>query len=92
MTLGLYLAAGDAMANAVKHSGATEVSLTLDVTDDHVRIALQDNGIGGVVEIPGSIGNRAAQIGGHAWVDSPAGNGTVVQIEVPTVRSCGEVS
>lgn len=92
LTLGLYLAAGEAMANAVKHSGATDLSLTLDVTDDHVRIALRDNGIGGVVEVPGSIANRAAQLGGHAWVDSPYGNGTVVQIEVPTIRSGGEGS
>jgi signal transduction histidine kinase len=77
------------MANAVKHSRATYLRLSLAVTDDEARMTLQDNGIGGVVEVPGSIANRAAKMAGRARIDSPDGTGTVVKIEVPIIRSGG---
>jgi signal transduction histidine kinase len=89
LTLGLYLAAGEAMTNAVKHSRATDLQLSLVVVDDRVRMVLRDNGIGGVAQLPPSISRRIAGMDGRAEVESQGGKGTVVRIEVLRSRIGG---
>ena len=94
LALGVYLAAGEAITNAVKHSRATNLRLSLVVTDDWVRLVLQDNGIGGVTQMPPSISHRIAGMAGRAEVESAevesrAGTGTVLRIEVLRSRIGG---
>ena len=90
LALGLYLAAGEAMTNAVKHSRATGMHLSLLVVDDRVRMVLRDNGIGGVTQVPPSISHRIAGMDGRAQVESQGGKGTVVRIEVLRSRIGGD--
>jgi signal transduction histidine kinase len=80
LSLGLYLAAGEALANATKHSGAAEITMTLTAHSDTVRIMVQDNGIGGVDRVPASLAARVDDLPGHVRIDSPHGVGTTVLI------------
>jgi signal transduction histidine kinase/phage shock protein PspC (stress-responsive transcriptional regulator) len=86
----LVEAAGEAMHNAAKHSGATHVSVYLEVEDDVVRVYVRDEGRGfrpeavprhrrGVAE---SILRRMERYGGVAVVESLVGEGTEVRLEM----------
>ena len=73
MCLGLYLAAGEALTNAVKHSRCTEITLFLTVDTATVRVLVQDNGIGGVRQVPRSIAGRVEDLHGTVQVESRSG-------------------
>ena len=79
---GLYLAAGELVTNAAKHSTATRVDIELTVGPDEVRLTVRDNGIGGVPAVPPGVAGRVRTMNGHAVIDSPVGVGTTVQIRV----------
>jgi signal transduction histidine kinase len=86
----LVEAAGEAMHNAAKHSGATVVSVYLEVEDDVVRVYVRDEGKGFLPSsVPGhrrgiaeSIRGRMERYGGVAVVDSLVGEGTEVRLEM----------
>jgi signal transduction histidine kinase len=91
----LYRIAQEALANAAKHSGATAIEVRLDVTADHLRLRVLDNGRGpqGAANAPGGLGlvtmkDRAEAIGGQLSI-SPRddGPGTAVVCKVPLRRS-----
>jgi len=75
VALGLYLAAGEIVTNAVKHSTATRVDIGLNVGTDEVRLSVADNGIGGVAAVPAAVADRVRTFHGHAQIDSPVGGG-----------------
>jgi signal transduction histidine kinase len=85
--------AQESMANAVKHSGAALVSVSLDYRPDSVVLTITDGGRGFDVEAAhrnyaGRLGllgmrERAHQIGAALSVRSSAGAGTTVQLDVP---------
>ena len=83
MSLGLYLAAGEALTNAVKHSGGTGITMLLTVDPVIVRILVQDDGIGGVRDVPPGLAGRARDLQGSVEVESRPGRGTTVRITVP---------
>ncbi|HZM66146.1 MAG TPA: ATP-binding protein [Nakamurella sp.] len=89
LALGLYLAAGEIVTNAVKHSTATRVDIGLTVGTDEVRLSVADNGIGGVPAVPAAVADRVRTFHGHAQIDSPVGGGTVVQIQVARSSAAG---
>ncbi len=84
--------AQESMANAVKHSGATIVSVTLDYRPDSVELTITDDGRGFDVEsairnYAGRLGllgmkERAHQVGADLSVRSSEGVGTTVQLAV----------
>jgi PAS domain S-box-containing protein len=83
----LYRIAQEAMNNAVKHSGATEVVLSLVRTEGTVRLVISDNGTG-MTRKPGGVGlnlmtYRADLIGAQLTVGSGPGQGVVVTCVVP---------
>jgi signal transduction histidine kinase/phage shock protein PspC (stress-responsive transcriptional regulator) len=86
----LVEAAGEAMHNAAKHSGATVVSVYLEVEDDVVRVYVRDEGRGFLPSsVPGhrrgiaeSIRGRMERYGGVAVVESLIGEGTEVRLEM----------
>ncbi len=80
LAVGVYLAAGEALTNAVKHSGATEITIVLDVDADTVRIVLRDNGIGDLRQVPPSLSSRVDTFRGSAQVHGLVGQGTTVTI------------
>jgi PAS domain S-box-containing protein len=85
--LAAYYVVSEALTNAAKHAKASEVSVTAAASDDHLRIAIRDDGIGGAEPSAGSglVGliDRVEALGGGFALDSPPGNGTEISIELP---------
>jgi len=89
--------AQEAIANAVKHSGAESIEVTLDRMPGHISLVVQDDGAGFVTSngngAPlghfGLIGmrERAGQIGAEWNLESVPGHGTRVNVTMPTTRS-----
>ena len=81
----------EAFSNARKHAQAKCVRLSFEKDGGLVRILIQDNGRGFDTSQPASEGHfgmrimreRAEQIGGCLRVQSTAGEGTLVEVEVP---------
>jgi signal transduction histidine kinase len=84
-----FRVAQEALHNALRHSGATEVSVTLSRTRRRVLLEVVDNGTGfdpGLAS--GGLGltsmrQRAAAVGGMLRVSSAPGAGSTIRMEVP---------
>ena len=102
----LYYIVSEALTNAIKHSKASGISIT--IIADHagepfgigldgrgramfLHATISDDGIGGADASEGSglIGlvDRVDALGGHITLDSPAGRGTRVSVELPVQPS-----
>ncbi|HEX3628015.1 MAG TPA: two-component regulator propeller domain-containing protein [Verrucomicrobiae bacterium] len=86
----LFLAIKESLNNIVQHAGATEVLLTILVTDGTIRVIIEDNGRGfnGEVKNNGADGlrnmrQRMAEIGGQFHIKSEPGSGTRVSFNGP---------
>ena len=86
----------EAVANAVKHGGATAVDITLSVENGQATIEITDDGQGFDVDargnVPGHFGirgmrERARRIEATLTIRSAAGGGTSVRVTVPTAAS-----
>ena len=84
--------ADEALANVLRHSGATTVGVTLHRGTDTLTLAIADNGRGGIPDAsPGmGIGNmreRAASLPrGRLRIDSEAGGGSRVSVSFSIAR------
>lgn len=86
-----YFIASEALANAAKHSGATEVLVRIWLGESAGRrwltLGVADNGRGGAVSTPGhglaGLEERLRGLGGTLNVVSPAGGPTVVTAALP---------
>ncbi|QUX28324.1 sensor histidine kinase [Nocardiopsis akebiae] len=82
-----YFVVTESVTNAVKHSGAGEVSVRLERAGGVLRVTVRDDGSGGVDEERGSgvrgLRRRVAALDGTVRVDSPAGGPTVIDVEMP---------
>ena len=82
-----YLIISEALTNAVKHSGATRLSVQIGRADGHLHIDVQDDGEGGARVGPGAglmgLTDRVTALGGRLRLDSPVGHGTRLHVEVP---------
>jgi two-component system, NarL family, sensor histidine kinase DegS len=97
----LFRIAQEALGNARRHSGATEVRVQMDFAEDRVRVSVQDNGCGFV---PGKtddyvsqaklglagMNERARTLGGTLEICSSPGEGTMVAVEIPARRDAEE--
>jgi signal transduction histidine kinase len=88
----LFLVIKEALNNAVRHSGATEVALTIQVANDEVRVSIKDNGKGfdpaqGKPERNGltNMAQRMKEVGGDCRVVSEPGKGCCVELIVPLI-------
>jgi signal transduction histidine kinase len=81
-----YFVACEALANAVKHSGASLVEITAGVEGPSLVVTILDDG-GGDADPDGGglrgLADRVEARGGRLWVDSPAGGGTRITAEIP---------
>ena len=76
----------EAVSNAVRHSGASELAIVVRVEDD-LCLTISDNGCGmgentatsGLVNLR----TRAEQVGGELSVDSAPSGGTVLRWSAP---------
>lgn len=82
----VYFVIAEALANVVKHSGATAVDVTVVRDGDRLSIEIRDDGCGGAVAGAGAgltgMRERVDVLGGMLRVDSPRGGGTLVRVEV----------
>jgi signal transduction histidine kinase len=88
--LDAYRIAEEAIRNAVRHSSASRIAVTLDRRDDRLRLAVTDDGVGferGQIDIHrlGLVGmaERADALSGVLRVESTVGQGTRVTLTVP---------
>lgn len=83
----LYFLACEALTNAVKHAGATRVSVEVRCRADSVELVVSDDGCGGAAVRPRSglagMQDRVRAIGGELRVHSDVGLGTRIEAVVP---------
>jgi signal transduction histidine kinase len=81
-----YFVACEALANAVKHAGASAVTIDVAVEGSKLFVTVADDGAGGA-DPDGrglrGLADRAEACGGRLWVESPPGGGTRVTGEIP---------
>jgi signal transduction histidine kinase len=85
-----FLAFKEALTNVVRHSGATEVQLSIRIIGNRLRLSLADNGggLGSAQPTPGMDGlanmrTRMEKLGGRFAIASQAGRGTTLRFYLP---------
>jgi signal transduction histidine kinase len=82
-----YFVASEALANAAKHSHASEVRLAASQQGGVLVLEVADDGIGGAAAGGGSglrgLADRVEALGGRLTVSSPPGRGTRLRAEIP---------
>lgn len=85
----LFLAVKEALNNAIRHGGATEISFSVRVLENRLWISITDNGSGfdssGQSAGHGlsNLRNRLEQLHGRCELKSTAGVGTTVSLQLP---------
>jgi signal transduction histidine kinase len=91
-----YFAVAEALANAVKHSGARRVHVRMQHARGMLRIEVSDDGAGGADPLQGSglrgLERRLGTFDGILAVSSPPGGPTMIVIEVPCALSSQKTS
>ena len=82
-----YYVVAEALTNAAKHSGASAVSVEVEVAGEVLRVAVRDDGAGGAALARGTglagLKDRVDALGGRIFLDSRPGAGTSLQAEFP---------
>ncbi|MHA3702171.1 sensor histidine kinase [Jatrophihabitans sp. YIM 134969] len=90
-----YFATAEALTNAVKHSGARRVRVSVVHRDEQLRIVVEDDGRGGADPSRGSglrgIQRRLSAFDGSLAVVSPVGGPTRLEIALPAVPAASAV-
>jgi uncharacterized protein YhfF len=87
--LTVYYLVSEAISNAVKHAGATRMTVAVRQRGRRLEVEVGDDGVGGADRDGGSgsglrgLGDRVRALGGTLEVDSPAGGGTRLFADVP---------
>jgi signal transduction histidine kinase/ligand-binding sensor domain-containing protein len=86
----LFLAVKEALNNIVKHAGAKEVRLAIDVSNGKLRVVITDDGHGfdrppqdAWADGLRNMRQRMAEIGGDCAIESHSGSGTTITFDVP---------
>jgi NarL family two-component system sensor histidine kinase LiaS len=87
----LYFALREGIINAIRHSRATELNLSLTQKQTNCYVDLRDNGVGfdkSSVAGGGGFGlkgmrERIEKVGGHLAIETTPGKGTHISIDVP---------
>ena len=86
-----YFAVAEALANAVRHSGARQVHIRMQHAGGLLRIQVADDGAGGADPARGTglrgVEQRLAAFDGILAVSSPPGGPTMIAMEVPCALS-----
>lgn len=87
---GLFLAFREALNNAVRHSGASEVRIAMEVGTNELKLCIADNGRGfaNAAELPGQDGlnsmrQRLEKLGGQCRISSQPQQGTTIEFNLP---------
>ena len=91
-----YFAVAEALANAVKHSGARRVHVLIQHRSGTLRIEVADDGAGGADPARGTglqgVERRLGTFDGILAVSSPPGGPTMIVMEVPCALSSPKTS
>ncbi|QDP98377.1 hypothetical protein FOE78_22930 [Microlunatus elymi] len=83
-----YYVAAEAVANALKHAGATTIRIFANRTENALLVSVSDDGRGGADPAIGvglaGIRERVLAIGGRFGIRSPIGGGTTISITLPS--------
>jgi signal transduction histidine kinase len=89
----LFAIGREALANVVRHAGASAAQVRVEAHRDQVVVEIRDNGCGfdPAAGHPGHFGldsmrSRAAEAGGRVTIASAPRSGTVVRVRVPVER------
>ena len=82
-----YFVCSEALANAVKHAGASRVRISVRVGGAVAQVDVRDDGAGGADPADGTglrgLADRVEALGGTLAFESPPGRGTRVRAEFP---------
>ncbi|HEV7976197.1 sensor histidine kinase [Amycolatopsis sp.] len=82
-----YFVVAEALTNAVKHSGAERITVSLRTEGENIVVEVTDDGHGGADEAQGSglvgIRRRIAAFDGRTSLVSPLGGPTVLRVDIP---------
>jgi signal transduction histidine kinase len=82
-----YFIVAEGLANAIKHAGATKTAIRLLQVDQLLTIEVIDDGAGGASRGGGrglgGLTDRVNALGGRLRIDSPVGQGTRLEAELP---------
>jgi signal transduction histidine kinase len=85
-----YYVVSEALANAAKHAQASVTWVEARARDGSLHLSVRDDGVGGATPGGGSglvgLTDRVEALGGTITLDSPAGQGTRLQIDLPIHR------
>ncbi len=85
--IAVYYVASEALANAMKHSQASCIEVTLGTRQGGLLLSIRDDGVGGANPARGSglvgLADRVEALGGSLQVDSEAGAGTHITADLP---------
>src|SRR6266508_2984975 len=83
-----YYVVAEALTNAAKHAHASLAHLAVQAHHDRLHLSVADDGVGGADPPRGSglvgLSDRVQALGGTITVHSPTGQGTTLQIALPT--------
>jgi signal transduction histidine kinase len=86
-----YFVVAEALTNVIKHAEAGRVEVRTSLADDHLRVEVHDDGRGGAEPANGTgltgIQDRVAALGGTTRIDSRAGAGTRLEVDLPCASS-----
>ena len=94
--IALYRVAQEAVSNALRHARARAIALELTVTDERIRLAVTDDGVGmhsAAVRTSAGVGcigirERVSALGGRARWEAPVAGGTRLVVELPRETPC----
>ncbi|MGR7027169.1 ATP-binding protein [Geodermatophilus sp. URMC 62] len=82
-----YFVVAEALTNAVKHAAAETLTVTLAREPTRLLIGVTDDGVGGATPEGGvglhGLADRVDALGGRFTLESPAGGGTRLRVELP---------
>jgi signal transduction histidine kinase len=82
-----YYVVSEALTNTAKHASASRASVAADQRSGILHLSIRDDGVGGAEPGEGSgligLRDRVEALGGTIVVSSPAGEGTLVVVELP---------
>ncbi|MCB0830174.1 MAG: sensor histidine kinase, partial [Solirubrobacterales bacterium] len=91
----IYRVSQEAIGNAVRHSGATQIAATLTRNGDNFVLTVTDDGNGFSFDQStsglglGGMRERALLVGGELDIESRSGHGTTIRLTVPVRERSG---
>jgi signal transduction histidine kinase len=82
-----YYVVSEALANTAKHARASIAHVELRAADGRLQLSVSDDGVGGASNDDGSglvgLTDRVEAVGGTILVESPLGQGTRLEVDLP---------